>query len=217
MRRRLVIGDIHGRIGALKQVLELSKFDYDNDHLILIGDVVDGGSDSREVVDELLKVKDLVFVLGNHDLWCMNYLKSGWMGQIWAAQGGDKTIMSYEGHDDQLKEHMVFFKKGVYFHKENGMLFVHGGFDIKVGVEKTDHEFLVWDRTLIETACEQVIPGYEKVFVGHTTTEVYNKTVPIRYNNLIMVDLGIGWTGKLCIMDIDTEEYWLNDGEKGTL
>jgi len=68
--KTFTIGDIHGRYKALKEVLKLSKFDYDNDKLIVLGDIVDGGINTYKVVEELLKIKNIIFVLGNHD--CMH-------------------------------------------------------------------------------------------------------------------------------------------------
>lgn len=50
MGRRLVLGDIHGAHKALIQVLERSKFDYENDLLIIIGDVCDGWPETRKCV-----------------------------------------------------------------------------------------------------------------------------------------------------------------------
>ena len=80
--KRYVLGDIHGNFKALKQVLKRSKFDYEKDELIIIGDVVDGYSCSFEVVEELLKIKNKVFILGNHD--CVDekteaLTKRGWL------------------------------------------------------------------------------------------------------------------------------------------
>ena len=65
--KRYVIGDLHGNYKALMQVLKKSKFNYEKDFLIIIGDVVDGYSCSYEVVEELLKIKNKVFIIGNHD------------------------------------------------------------------------------------------------------------------------------------------------------
>ena len=80
--KRYVIGDIHGNYKALVQVLKKSKFDYKKDTLILIGDVVDGYNESYEVVEELIKIKNKVFILGNHD--CLDketelLTKRGWL------------------------------------------------------------------------------------------------------------------------------------------
>ena len=78
---RFTVGDIHGRYEALIEVLKASKFNYLEDKLILLGDICDGGYNTYEVVEELLKIKNLVFCLGNHD--CLDaetevLTKSGW-------------------------------------------------------------------------------------------------------------------------------------------
>ena len=51
--KTFAIGDIHGAYKALVQCLERSKFDYDNDRLIVMGDVVDGYPDVKRCFDEL--------------------------------------------------------------------------------------------------------------------------------------------------------------------
>lgn len=76
------MGDIHGNYKALLQCLKLSDFDYDNDTLIQLGDVVDGHADSFEVVEELLKIKNLISIKGNHD--CLDeetevFTQRGWL------------------------------------------------------------------------------------------------------------------------------------------
>ena len=63
--KTFVIGDIHGNYRGLMQCLERSNFDYDKDTLISLGDVVDGHSESYEVVEELLKIKNLIAIKGN--------------------------------------------------------------------------------------------------------------------------------------------------------
>jgi serine/threonine protein phosphatase 1 len=209
-----VIGDIHGRIEALREVLASSKFDYANDRLILLGDIVDGGYNTYEVVEELLKIKHIIFVIGNHDIWFMNHIQTGWAGQIWLTQGGLNTLKSYNPHFPLAKTHQEFFNKAQPYYIQDKMLFIHGGFDARHGkkVEDCNLQFLTWDRDLIEYAMEgNRIPGYEWIFVGHTTTQSYSYDLkPIRFNNLYMLDCGAGWTGKLCIMNILTKEYWLS-------
>ena len=56
-QRTFVLGDCHGRFEALKQVLALSSFDYEEDKLIVLGDIVDGVPRTYEVGEELLKIK----------------------------------------------------------------------------------------------------------------------------------------------------------------
>lgn len=57
-----VMGDIHGAYKALEQCLIRSGFDYENDRLIQLGDIVDGYPDAFECVEELLKVKNLISI-----------------------------------------------------------------------------------------------------------------------------------------------------------
>jgi serine/threonine protein phosphatase 1 len=215
--RKFVLGDIHGRIEALLQVLVLAKFDYENDKLILLGDIVDGGYNTYEVVEELLKIKNLVFVIGNHDEWYMDHIRSGWSGDIWLSQGGKNTIASYKKYNydygNMPVTHQEFFNKGVYYHIEDNKLFVHGGYDPKYPIEKQTKEVLTWDRQLIERCRNGLkIKIYDRVFVGHTTTQSYDwDATPLRFGKLIMMDTGAGWNGRLAMMDIDNEKVFLSN------
>jgi len=233
--KRYVIGDIHGRINALNQCFERSKFDYNKDLLIVLGDVCDGGYNTYTVVEELLKIKNLVFCLGNHDQWFMDHIASGWAEKIWLHQGGNNTLKSYGAIEHKNLNisirkfldtrgvnvpvtHQEFFNNHVLYYELDGMLFVHGGFDIRYPITEQKKEVLLWDRELIWDARAREIRRYKKIFVGHTTTQLMNKmhdiVEPIHYHNLIMMDTGAGWNGKLSIMDIDTEEFWQSERQK---
>jgi serine/threonine protein phosphatase 1 len=210
--KTFVVGDIHGRIEALKEVLTLSNFDYDNDKLILLGDIADGGYEVYECVEELLKIKNLVFIIGNHDVWFMNYMKSGWSADIWQSQGGKNTVESYAKFNYNIPvTHQEFFNNGIFYYIQDNKLFVHGGYDTKYPIEQQTQHDLTWDRELIERCKNGLkIKEYDKVFVGHTPTSNRGWYQPIRYGKLIMMDCGAGWDGRLAIMNIDTEEFWVS-------
>jgi serine/threonine protein phosphatase 1 len=229
--KRYVIGDIHGRYEALMEVLDKVNFDYNEDKLFVIGDVVDGGRDSKKVIDELLKIKNLIYIYGNHDLWLIDHIKSGWYEEIWLQQGGKETLKSYGAsfikcmsdvtllnteHLNIPCTHQDFFNKGKYYHIEDEMLFVHGGFRPEIGIEHETKHNMVWDRDLIEYAREgNIIKPYDYVFVGHTTTQFFDSTEPVRFKNLFMMDCGAGWNGRLAIMDIDTKKFETSKIQKG--
>ncbi len=230
--KRFVIGDIHGRFKPLKEVLSKANFDYQSDKLIVLGDIVDGGYFTAQVVEELLKIENLVFVLGNHDEWFMNHIASGWAENIWLHQGGANTLKSYGGKvglSDFITDpsqvntaninipvtHQDFFNKAVFYHIEDNMLFVHGGINPAIPkIESQSKYDLLWDRYLIRYAQKNRVQDWNRVFVGHTSTQAFGKDHPIRYNNLIMMDCGSGWNGRLAIMNIDTEEYFLSRKQK---
>jgi len=242
--RTFAIGDIHGRFEALQQVLEKSKFDYNKDRLIVLGDIVDGGPRTYEVVEELLKIKNIIFILGNHDEWWMNHISSGWTEEWWIQQGGANTLRSYGAEVEEAEyisdlskissaglnipvTHQDFFNRAVIYYIENDMIFVHGGFNPLIHIDKTPKQEFLWDRHLIKLAQEKHIYRndklpidkkvcWKKVFIGHTTTQdpLFNQhkgLKPVILNNLYCLDTGAGWSGKLTIMNINTEEYWQSD------
>ena len=94
MSKRFVLGDVHGNFKGLKQVLERSNFDYDNDTLISLGDICDGYSQVYECVEELINIKELVVCKGNHCDWFLQWLESGIHPVKW-SQGGYGTATSY--------------------------------------------------------------------------------------------------------------------------
>ena len=224
--RRFVIGDIHGRLGALLEVFKACKFDYNNDKLIALGDIVDGGNESKQVLDELIKIKNIIVVLGNHDQWFMDFFNNNIAEELWIQQGGANTLKSYGGRitlkagevkayvdtrDVVVPEsHKNLLNNGVYYYKEDDVLFVHGGFDMDQGVEHTPNETLMWDRKLVQFAKNSYVRGgYKQIYVGHTSTQIlHNTTGPIRWYNVLCLDTGAGWNGKLTIMNIDTEQIY---------
>jgi len=132
--RTFAVGDIHGSHRALLQVLELAAFDYEEDQLISLGDVSDGWPETAECVEELLRIKNLVAIRGNHDWWTRKYLKKGEVPDRWYLNGGDSTIKSYECFKKKdLKRHRSFFKKQVnYYIGDKQRLYVHGGYNVSI-------------------------------------------------------------------------------------
>lgn len=213
--RTLVLGDLHGNYKGLKQCFERAQFDYEKDMLISLGDVVDGYPQVRECVDELLKIKNFMLIIGNHDKW---FLEWATMDReiSWRTQGGQATFNSYVP-----KEHIDFFKNAYACHVDDkNRLFVHGGIDPnQTDIEKQKLDVLMWDRRLIQTARKKEyrnsktkLGGFEEIIVGHTsTTYTCDSTEPQKFCNVWMLDTGGGWEGKLTLMDVDTKEYWQSD------
>jgi len=219
--RKFAIGDIHGGLKALDQCLERSKFNINEDKLISIGDVVDGWSESIESIRRLSEVKNLVYVLGNHDLMFIDYLVTGEDKPIWTMQGGRATLESLKRNGgDHIKEEILrFFERGNYYHEEDNKLFVHGGYYHKEPIEDQEIETITWDRTLWQNAQMWEYTGakikYDEVFIGHTSTPYTHGNKgnfePQKKYKIWNLDQGAGWEGVLTIMDIDTKEYWQSD------
>jgi len=112
MNRTLVIGDIHGGLKALVQVFEKANIS-ENDTLIFLGDYVDGWSDSANLIEYLIDLSlhhACIFIKGNHDEWCEEWLRSGTAEDKWLFHGGKETIESYAEIDKPTKlQHLNFF------------------------------------------------------------------------------------------------------------
>ena len=93
MNKVFCISDIHGSYRGLMQCFERSKFDYENDRLICMGDVPDGYPETKQCFNELLKIKNLVYIFGNHCFWFLDYAINGNAPEIWTSQGGIATCL----------------------------------------------------------------------------------------------------------------------------
>lgn len=222
--RRFVIGDIHGGFKALLQVLERSKFDKRKDHLIALGDATDGWSQVPETFEELLTLKNLTYILGNHDEWFMEFAEGKMEfnlpddeGSLWLNQGGQATVDAYINKLELFKKHYDYLKEnGKLYHieKDINSLFVHAGYDEDVPLEEQSKDILCWDRWFWKYTTDgyNLSKKFNKVFIGHTPTLNYNNyKLPMYKGNVWDLDTGAAYTGKLTIMNIDTEEYFQSD------
>lgn len=227
--KTFVIGDIHGALKAVKQILERASIS-SSDTLIFLGDYVDGWSESPQVIDffmELMKTNNCVFLRGNHDELVLHWLQNNHDNPMWFAHGGESTVNAYKNIDRKTREkHIEFLLQLKNFHLDNhNRLFVHAGFTNLKGVTMEHFpRLLYWDRTLWEMAlCMDhtltkeavVFPKrlalYNEIFIGHTPVTQINSTIPVNKANVWNIDTGAAFYGPLTIMDIDTKEFWQSD------
>lgn len=226
MNKTFVVGDIHGGLKALIEVLAKPKIDI-QDTLIFLGDYVDGWSQSPEVLDYLISLKEnknCIFIRGNHDELLLEYLKTNNYNEEWIKHGGQSTIDSYKKVSLQtISNHITFLENldDYYIDKEN-RLFVHAGFTNLKGVEfEYFNALFYWDRTLWETALslnpnllkeDDSYPNrlklYKEIFIGHTPVTKIGKTIPVNKACVWNIDTGAAFFGPLTVMDVDTKEFW---------
>lgn len=227
--RTLVIGDIHGGLRALHQILERAKVS-PHDKLIFLGDYVDGWSQSPEVIDLLISMKkshNIICIRGNHDDLLLEWLKNGIDNPQWYQHGGEATVTAYQKRDGKtLEAHIAFIESLEDYHlDEKNRLFIHAGFTNMNGV---DFEYFpnlfYWDRTLWETALaldktmkitDVAYPKrfalYNEIYIGHTPVSRIGKTIPVQMANVWNVDTGAAFKGPLTILDVDSKAYWQSE------
>ena len=227
--RTFVIGDIHGGLKALKQLLEKLNLQ-PSDQLIFLGDYVDGWSEAAQVVDFLINLQyqySCVFVKGNHDAWCEEWLAGKEGNPVWLMHGGQATINSYDGFSQEEKaEHLEFFERMPMYHiNDHNQLFIHAGFTSMHGVTKEIYQTnFYYDRTLWEMALiadkkmeedsiyyPSRLKHYQEIYIGHTPTTNYQSEVPMNAMNVFNVDTGAAFQGRLSAMNINTKEFYQSD------
>ncbi|MFT5986491.1 MAG: serine/threonine protein phosphatase 1 [Planctomycetota bacterium] len=229
LMKTFVVGDIHGGLKALEQVLESTPFSK-KDRFIFLGDYVDGWSESAPVIAFLLKFSEhhkCIFLRGNHDELLTDYLESGIPKPMWLEHGGVSGKKSYDALDEHEKQHHIMFFRNLenYYIDTKNRLYCHAGFTNPYGPA---HEYyantVYWDRTLWEMVCsldtklrldDQKYPrrlkNFNEIYIGHTPTTKIGRTEPTNFANVWNIDTGAAFMGPLTIIDVDTKEYWQSE------
>jgi len=234
-RRVYAMGDIHGRVGLLRRIHDIII----NDALdagpnvelsvIYLGDYVDRGMHSREVIDMLTSAPlsgfKAIHLIGNHDQEMLSFLDDPQQGSLWLSMGGGATVYSYGIRvprnvpttkrlthiRDELRErlsgsHLRFLKGLSPSFTVGDYFFTHAGIDPDRTLDNQKTEDLVWghEKFLGSGA------AFEKIIVhGHT---VGNE--PVVCDNRICIDTGAFLSNVLTclVLENDTRRF-LSTGE----
>lgn len=184
MGRIFAIGDIHGCLDKLRKLLALIDADWAQDTVVFMGDYIDRGPASKEVVDAVLdlrrKHERVVCLMGNHERMFLNWL-DGREEDLFLANGGRNTLRSYgitpDDPDREAKvppDHLEFFRSLLPFYETETHLFVHAGVRPGLPMEIQDphdmiwirHEFFLADHGLNKTVVFGHTPFTGKPYVG---------------------------------------------------
>ncbi len=208
MNRIFAIGDIHGCLEKLEDLVEVIAANPKKDKLIFIGDYIDRGSFSREVVEYVIglksKFKNVIFLLGNHEQMFLNYLE-GVDEETYLYNGGKYTLSDYgiKSSDSPSEKkgkipemHFIFLQSLLPYYQTNDYIFVHAGLIPGVPLKKQATQDLLWVR-------HQFIDSDhdfgKRVIFGHTPL-----SRPLIMENKIGIDTGAVYGGKLTCVELPT-------------
>lgn len=210
-----VIGDVHGCHDLLVDALKWIRADRDSrgtpGRLIMLGDYIDRGPASRQVIETLMHdVDDLdpIFLRGNHEDMMLRTLRdqNPVMAGGWYMGGGRRTLESYgwspaDGLNFSMipKEHIDFLASLPLYHEDADRIYVHAGLRPGIPLEKQDPDELLWIRTPF--LCSDAWFG-KLVVHGHTPCE---DGMPEIMRNRINLDTGAFWTGHLTCAAFDPQ------------
>lgn len=123
-----VIGDIHGCFSTLRKLVELVKEKYPAVQLYSVGDLVDRGNYSCEVIDYVIS-QNILFTPGNHDYMFLYYLKNPFsqMGNAWIYNDYESTLASYNNAKDKMTEHLRVVRRAPLFFDLEDCFISHAG------------------------------------------------------------------------------------------
>ena len=209
MQKIFVIGDIHGCFDKLCALMNKIPINFNQDQLIFIGDYIDRGSNSLEVVDYLIDLKKrvpgIIFLKGNHEDMLENYL-DGSDRFTYLLNGGQRTLDAYlnrtknPGRYPVPPAHMEFFGSLRLYYLTDDYIFVHAGLRKKVPLESQKTVDLLWIRDeFISTAFN----FGKRVIFGHTPF-----TEPLVQANKIGIDTGAVYGNRLTCVQLPEIEFY---------
>ncbi len=172
--RFFIISDIHGCIDKLERLIRLIEPELRSRTLVFLGDYIDRGPASCEVVELILRLKaeyDLVLLKGNHEKMFLDFL-AGINQFLYLENGGELTLASYynkykvrEGEIIIPSEHLDFYNNLALYHETDDYIFVHAGLRDQIPLNSQSEEDLLWIRE------EFIYSTYDfgkTVIFGHT-------------------------------------------------
>ncbi len=209
--RVYAVGDIHGRADLIRRLHGSIRDDAANGApdvrkvVVYIGDYIDRGLESREVIDFLLDNPldgfESVYLKGNHEEQLLDFLDDLGVGEAWLRIGGDATVHSYgvripkdmapETRLPYLQEslrhsvpqrHLDFLSRLEMMREIGDYLFVHAGINPYESLKRQTPEDMLWIRDeFLESEA-----NYGVVVVhGHSVTDA-----PDIRDNRIGIDTG---------------------------
>ena len=192
--RIFAIGDIHGCFESLKELVENNIKLQKNDKLILLGDYIDRGDKSKEVVDFIMELQekefDVVPLIGNHEAMLLDAFEDKKNVSKWIQNGGNETLKSFEINSlkDVESKYIEFFKDLRYYYPFEGYLFVHAGFNDHLLDPFTDYYSMLWKCKETYTnpllSDKTIVHGHNPVSVAKCEERVLSK------NRVIIIDIG---------------------------
>ena len=210
MPRTIAIGDIHGCSAALVAALEAIAPRPD-DTLVLLGDYIDRGPDSRGVIDRVLQLEKecrVVPLLGNHELMLLDAVQNPRVIGPWLECGGDATLASYGGRIKSVpQEHLDFVHRCRRYFETDDHFFVHANYQYDVPLDEQPDYLLFWEHLFFHAPRQH--DNGKRAIVGHTSQKS-GEIFDLGY--VVCIDTFCHGGGWLTGLDVDSGQVWQADG-----
>ena len=231
------IGDIHGCLSELtslhKKILTSDQFKPKEDLILYLGDYIDRGQKSKQVIDQIIKIKNnkikTIYLMGNHEELMIDFIFNKKNNiKDWLKFGADQTFKSYDieivdfikdGFEDNIIDklrntlldkmddsHINFFQKLELTFSSKKYLFVHAGIDPKKNLNEQTKKDYLWSRS--NDFFDQNFKSEKIIVHGHTPEP---KIINDRFR--INIDTGCYFSGELsavCLNDLNDSRFFFS-------
>ncbi len=211
-----VIGDIHGCYYTLEKLYGSILKEYGNIRIISIGDAIDRGNFSRQVLDFII-AEGLDFIPGNHEYMMYHHylMKYSDMAYSWPYNGMQSTKLSYNGSEDSLEPHLMFIKNSPLYLNLDDCFISHAGISerfteildangeiIEEKLDSTIHKFVTTDEGVLWNR-EHLLNLGKLQIVGHTKQQ---EVTFVEDTNGLYIDTGACAGNKLSAVIIENNK-----------
>ncbi len=203
--RTLVIGDVHGCLDALIALADDVKFTPE-DQIVFLGDYIDRGPDSMEVLDWIMEKRETLNIItlkGNHELMMEDSRTSIYDFQLWINNGGVQTLASFDSDLLDIPEpYWDFMEHCPLYHETENFIFVHAGPSPDLPLDAQRPRTLCWLR-FNELKAHQ---SNKTIICGHTPQRTH---IPGILSYAVCIDThAFNPAGYLTCLDVNSGNYW---------
>ncbi|MCM1988628.1 metallophosphoesterase family protein [Oceanirhabdus seepicola] len=207
---KYVVSDIHGRLDRLEKLVKLISLK-EEDTLYVLGDMVDRGEESIEVIKYVMDKKNIKAIMGNHDRMMLFALKNKNEDELrrWNRNGNNTTIEGFNKLSEKEQNELLNFLDSLEYYKiiDEKYLLVHAGIDMvklkedmniksfKEAMYSQEHQ-LVWVRE--EFFMNKGFDNYMVIF-GHNPRPYLDKKLDRKAEKPYKIWFDKTYNDKICI------------------
>ena len=213
MARSIAIGDIHGCVKTFSKLLDEINLKKE-DELVLLGDYIDRGAESKAVIDFIFSLLEAGYNIkclrGNHEQLFMNATEVDDKYPRWLRSGGDATLQSFgcTFFQEIPDKYQTFFHDTLHYYETEKYIFVHAGLNFLNEDIFEDKTAMLWIR---DFDAMQAKLGHKRLIHGHTPKSMTH--IIKQRGNCFNIDGGCVYQnieenlGYLVALILDTMQY----------
>jgi len=209
--RHFVISDIHGCALTFSRLLDRVIRLQRSDTLFLLGDTIDRGPRSKEVLDKVRELQlsgyDIRSVRGNHEEMLINSCRDRSYFRIWMINGGHETLRSF-GVEDACEippAYRRLMESFPFFMEYGDFIMVHASLNFRMQDPFEDREAMLWSRS--REAINSLIGG-KRLIGGHTPLDMDEIRRSLTTDKIMLdngcVYIGEPGLGSLLALELET-------------